>query len=156
MTGYDPGGTHPEQAEMLAWLARMVRAETIVEAGTYKGMTACALGLANPDATVWTADLVRKPIELPPNVIYHVGLFEDMLTLIEEPICFAYIDASGPGNTDPALRARLFELVRPRLRPNGIIAVDDTWDDWPGAAKIRSYCQLNLRALKGLSLYQHI
>lgn len=142
---------------VLAGLAKMIGARTIVEAGTYRGAAARALGKHNPEARVWTADIVEHPAveDLPPNTRYYHGDFVDMLHAIEQPIDFAYIDASGPSNKDTELRWSHAIHVLPRLSPRGIIAWDDTWTDWHGVYKIRAFANMNILALKGLSLYQH-
>ena len=148
--------TDPSQCMVLAGLAAMIGAETIVESGTYKGAATRALAEANPKARVWTADLVEYPevADLPPNTRFYHGDFMDMLTAIQQPINFAYIDASGADNKQTRLRLTHSIAVADRLSPGGIICWDDTWTDWDGVKEIREFAQINLLAQKGLSIYQ--
>lgn len=148
--------TDPAQCMVLAGLANMIGARTIVEAGTYRGAAARALGEHNPEARVWTADIVERPEveDLPPNTRFYHGDFVDMLHAIKQPIDFAYIDASGASNRETELRWSHALHVLPKLSPRGIIAWDDTWSQWEGADKIRAFANINILALKGLSLYQ--
>jgi predicted O-methyltransferase YrrM len=145
--------THTEQAYMMAWLAHMIEARVIVEAGTYKGKATRIFAEVNPNAKVYTADIEYYAPELPASVVYHRGDFADMVRAIPS-IDFAYIDASGRSNLETRLRWDHAQLVLPKLSPRGIIAFDDTLSEWDGVREIREFCQINLRALKGLSLYQ--
>jgi predicted O-methyltransferase YrrM len=151
----------------MAWLARMIGAKVIVEAGTYGGAATRILAEVNPHATVWTADPMRHSnislmLDDHPNIIYHEGDFIEMLERVPV-IDFAYIDATTPEEHGTAhtysYRHRSGQAVAERLSPNGIICYDDTnpkpWrEPFPELALIQDFCQINLRALKGFSIYQ--
>ena len=151
----NPGnGTWPDQQTFLATLARGIGAKTIVESGTYLGGTTKVLAEHNPEADVWTSDIVDHKVKLPANCHFYCMDFAQMIELFVPTIDFAYIDASGATNRETWLRKEHGELVLDRLTPGGIIAWDDTWSEWEGVDWIRDLCQINLRVWKGLSLYQ--
>jgi len=154
--------TDEAQAQVMAWLARMIGARVIVEAGTYHGAATRILAEVNPAAVVWTADPYTSPTFVG-NVIFQRRDFLEMLADISEPIDFAYIDATPPDEhgTKHTYRYRLKcgLAVAERLSPHGIICFDDTnpapWrEPFPELGEIQEFCQINLNALKGLSIYQ--
>lgn len=145
--------TTEHQAYMLAHLAHMIGARTIVEAGTYKGATAFALGVVNRYAAVHTFDPHDHGVGwMPHNVHVHRCDFLWMLEYVDD-VDFAYIDATDAEH-GTRYRWECADAVLDLLNPRGIIAFDDTWTDWDGVDEIRGLCQINIQAQKGLSIYQ--
>lgn len=167
---YDLTASEPAQCELLASFIKCMKPEIIVESGTYLGHGAIHMGRACKQIRhghVYTAD----PVELGQGrlvtanrleewVTFHRGGFEGMIETIPE-VDLAYIDGSGPGH-DASLRIQHFNLVKTKLRPGGIIFVDDTkadfapWTDGEGGAsrdRLREVMDINFEWLRGLSLY---
>lgn len=129
-----------DQAALMTVLARLTGARRAVEVGTFTGMSALALarGLADGGRLVccdvseeWTA-IARQAwaeagvddridLRIAPAAETLAGdLFGD-----DEPIDLAFVDADKPGYVT------YHELLVPRLRPGGLLAVDNTL--WRGA-----------------------
>ena len=166
LPSWDGHASAPEQCQLLAALVRCQRPEVLVEAGTYRGHTAVHiwrvlnelrhghLHTADPYPHGQMATLAGLD-----RVTFYQADFLDMLARLPA-VDFAYIDASKPEKGGAALRWQHFEAVRARLRPGGLICVDDTaaddWDDGEGGRsvlRIRAACQLNFRFLRGLSVF---
>jgi predicted O-methyltransferase YrrM len=159
-------GTSSAQIELLCALILCQKPEIVVEAGTYTGLTAYRIAKTLREigrGHLHTAD----PVEMGQDgVLGGVGCVtfyqQDFLEVLATLpfVDFAYIDASE--HQQPAgarLRWQHFEAVRAKLRPEGIICVDDTAaDDWRdgenglSVRRIREQC-LNFRFQKGLSVY---
>lgn len=128
-----------DQAALMTTLARLTGARRAVEVGTFTGMSALAIarGLAPGGRLVccdvseeWTA-IAREAwaeagvddridLRIAPGADTLAGdLFGD------EPIDLAFVDADKPGYVT------YHELLVPRLRPGGLLAVDNTL--WSGA-----------------------
>ena len=155
--------TNNEQAQVMAWLARLTKSRVIVEAGTYYGATTKVLASANPYATVYTADPYTSPRFKETNVVFHQGDFLEMLDIYGlDQIDFAYIDATPieEHGTEHSYRYRYrcgMECAK-RATPNGIICFDDTnpapWKKpFRELEQIKEMCQLNIKALKGFSVW---
>ncbi|HEV7723098.1 MAG TPA: O-methyltransferase, partial [Iamia sp.] len=129
-----------DQAALMTALARLTGARRAVEVGTFTGMSALALarGLADDGRLLccdvseeWTA-IAREAwadagvadridLRIAPAAETLAGdLFGD-----DEPIDLAFIDADKPGYIT------YHDLLVPRLRPGGLLAVDNTL--WSGA-----------------------
>ena len=130
----------PDQARLLGWLVRLIGARRCLEIGTFTGASALAVAQALPDdgrliccdvsaewtaiaRKFWTKAGVADKIEL--------RLAPALQTLAElrrsgtPPFDFAFIDA------DKEPLPSYFEAVLELIRPNGLIAVDNTL--WGGA-----------------------
>lgn len=157
LQGWDDMASDEAQCELLAALVRAHRPEVVVETGTYRG-----------HGTLYMADALRRngrghlhtadpfwhgvPEWIERNGLASVATFhhEQAHKLIERLpyIDFAYIDDHAHS------RHRHFEMCRAKLRPGGIILVDDTnANDWHEVDTIRRSCTVNFRFLRGLSVY---
>ena len=163
---WDTEASAPEQVELLCALVRCQKPEILVEAGTYKGHAAYHIGKVLEEldrGRLFTADPVPNgqlaTLKGLRRVTFYGGGFLEMLGSLPH-VDFAYIDASDHSKANGAsLRWRHFEAVRAKLRPGGIICVDDTaaddWRDGEGgrsAQRIRNLC-VNFTFLRGLSVY---
>lgn len=164
---WDDHATAPEQCALIASLIVCAKPLVVVESGTYMGHTAYFIaselqGLGRGHlytADPLPADQLGTLSGLKPWVTFHKGDFLEMLAGIPA-VDFAYIDATADGPGGARLRWEHFQAVRAKLRPGGIICVDDTaaddWDDQENgrsAARIRSVCNINFRFLRGLSVF---
>jgi caffeoyl-CoA O-methyltransferase len=128
----------PEQGAFLEWLTRLLGATNVVEVGTFTGYSSICLarGLAAGGRLLccdvsdeWTsiaraywerAGLTdRIELRLAPAVETLAALPDD------PPVDLAFVDADKGGYPD------YLELLAERLRPGGVIAVDNTL--WGGA-----------------------
>jgi caffeoyl-CoA O-methyltransferase len=128
----------PEQGQLLALLVRLTGARSAIEIGTFTGYSALAIAGAMPAdghllccdvsetwtavaRTAWSDAGVADRIEL--RIAPAIETLRSLPT--DASIDFAFIDADKTGY------ASYFEELLPRLRPNGLIAVDNTL--WSGA-----------------------
>ncbi|MFC8846087.1 MULTISPECIES: O-methyltransferase [unclassified Micromonospora] len=123
----------PEQAAFLTFLTRLIGARRAVEVGTFTGMSSLAIarGLAE-DGRLTCFDISEKYTDVArrywaragvaDRVDLRIGPAGDTLRELpyERSLDFAFIDADKVGY--PVYWA---ELV-PRMRPGGIVAVDNT------------------------------
>src|SRR5918997_7007258 len=122
----------PEQGALLELLARLIGATRVVELGTFTGYSAIcpARGLApggrllclerDPDlAAIAQANIDDAGVA--DRVEIRVGPAADSLRAMPEEPMFdlAFIDADKPGYPD------YYELVLPRLRPGGLMLLDN-------------------------------
>ncbi len=164
---WDGHATEPAQCGLLAYLVMCQKPEIVVEAGTYQGHAAHFMARSLQEigsGHLHTADpfpmgQTRTLVELTKWVTVYKSDFLDMLATIPE-VDFAYIDASANEPGGARLRWQHFKAVKAKLRPGGIICVDDTkaddWDDGENgrsAQRIRDACGLNFAFLRGLSIY---
>ena len=125
--------SRPDQAALLTILARMLDAKTAVEVGTFTGYGAICLarGLAeNGRLTCFEvseefAAIARRNLDaagVGDRVTITLGPAEEGLaTLPDEPhIDLAYVDADKTGY--PAY----YDALVPRLRPGGVLVLDNT------------------------------
>ncbi|MFJ4961017.1 O-methyltransferase [Streptomyces sp. NPDC088729] len=121
-----------EQAPLLAFLVRLVGARHVVEIGTFTGFSALAMAQALPaDGTLIACDISREWTAYGQEAWEKAGVadridlrvapaLETLRAMPAEPhIDFAYLDADKGGYI-----AYWEELV-PRMRPGGLIAVDN-------------------------------
>jgi predicted O-methyltransferase YrrM len=162
---WDNHASAPSQCQLLASLVRCQMPNVLVESGTYRGHMAIHIGSVLDELShghLHTSDpIMYCPANMGERVTYYQKDFLDMLDLIPGQIDFAYIDGtdhSRPNGAD--LRWIHFKAVQERLRPGGIICVDDTAaDDWSdgengqSVLRIRKMCGNNFKFLRGLSVY---
>ncbi|GAA4916607.1 class I SAM-dependent methyltransferase [Stackebrandtia albiflava] len=127
----------PEQAAFTTLLTRLIGARRAVEVGTFTGMSSLAIARGLPDdgrltcfdisdeftsiaRRYWERDGQAGKIEL------RIGdARKELRSLPEEPhLDLAFIDADKPGY------AEYWEQLVPRVRPGGLIAVDNVL--WSG------------------------
>lgn len=127
----------PEQGTLLTMLARLLDARLIVEVGTFTGYSSVCLarGLSDGGRLIccdvsaeYTARAVQAWAEagLSDRVDLRIAPAAETLAALphDPPIDFAFIDADKSGY------ASYYELIIDRLRPGGIIAVDNVL--WSG------------------------
>ncbi|MCL2768749.1 MAG: class I SAM-dependent methyltransferase [Solirubrobacterales bacterium] len=123
---------------VVGWLLEMLvaslRAELVLEIGTYAGYSALAMagGLA-PGGRLITCEIseeyaawARERIARSPHgerVEVRVGAALDTVAQLGGPFDFVFIDADKLGYRD------YFEAVLPKLSPHGMIALDNTLRD---------------------------
>jgi len=127
----------PEQGAFLEWLTRLLGATNVVEVGTFTGYSSICLarGLA-PGGRVLCCDVSEEWTSVARTYWERAGL-DDRIELVlapatetlgalphDPPIDLAFVDADKEGY--PAY----LELLAERLRPGGVIAVDNTL--WSG------------------------
>jgi predicted O-methyltransferase YrrM len=166
LPSWDGHASAPEQVELLCALIRCQKPEIVVEAGTYRGHSAYRIGETLAEmgkGQLFTADPCNHGQGTLLAKLERVIFWPtDFLTMLEgsPKVDFAYIDATDHSKRDGArLRWEHFEAVRAKLRPGGIICVDDTAaDDWAdgengrSVERIRERC-VNFTFLRGLSIY---
>ncbi|MEU5052452.1 O-methyltransferase [Streptomyces sp. NPDC021096] len=121
-----------EQAPLLAFLVRLTGARTVVEVGTFTGLSALSMAQALPDggrlitldiSEEWTAHARQAWAKA--GVADRIDLriapaLDSLRALPAEPhIDLAFIDANKDGYVD------YWEEIVPRLRPGGLIVVDN-------------------------------
>ena len=143
----------PEQGAFMTLLTRAVGARRAVEVGTFTGYSALCIARGLPDdgrllccdiSEEWTAigkpawerDGVADKIEL------RIGPAIDTLrALPSDPVIdLAFIDADKPSYAD------YYEELLSRLRPNGLILVDNTL--WGGSVADPSVTDDNTKAIR--------
>jgi caffeoyl-CoA O-methyltransferase len=146
----------PEQGAFMTIITRAIGARRAVEVGTFTGYSALAIARGLPPdghllccdvSEEWTAIARRywKEAGLDDRIELRVGPALDTLRTLppDPPIDLAFIDADKPNYP------HYYEFLLPRLRPNGLILVDNVlWggrvvgelasDDTNGAA-IRAF-----------------
>jgi caffeoyl-CoA O-methyltransferase len=128
----------PEQGAFLEWLTRLLGATTVVEVGTFTGYSSICLarGLA-PGGRLLCCDVNEEWTALAREYWARAGL-DDRIELRlapatetlaalphDPPVDLAFVDADKEGY--PAY----VELLAERVRPGGVIALDNTL--WGGA-----------------------
>lgn len=164
-TKTDLHASDPQTIDLACMLVNFLAASIIIEAGTYQGHMATALAhvlnIVGRKGKVFTADTVNvfsktladPSLDLVRDLIhFHVGDFGEMLKDVPGLADFAYIDASS--ETSPHLRLEHMTLALGRLRPGGIIMVDDTGGDWADAPIFRQMRGLHLPQHRGLTILQ--
>jgi caffeoyl-CoA O-methyltransferase len=128
----------PEQGAFLEWLTRLLGATNVVEVGTFTGYSSICMarGLAEGGRLLccdlseeWTA-IARAywtRAGLADRIVLRLGPAADTLAALppDPPIDLAFVDADKEGYP------RYIDLLAERLRPGGVIAVDNTL--WGGA-----------------------
>ncbi|SEG19117.1 Predicted O-methyltransferase YrrM [Nonomuraea solani] len=124
----------PEQGSLLTLLAQLVGARSVVEVGAFTGYsTLCLARGLRPDGHVLTCDLSREWTDIGREAWRRAGVedrievrlgpaSETLAGLPEEPsVDLAFIDADKPRYIG------YWEQLVPRMRPGGIIAVDNVF-----------------------------
>ena len=128
----------PEQGAFLEWLTRLLGATNVVEVGTFTGYSSICLarGLA-PGGRLLCCDVSEKwttiarrywaRAELADRIDLRIAPAAETLAALphDPPIDLAFVDADKEGYP------RYIDLLAERLRPGGVIAVDNTL--WGGA-----------------------
>lgn len=163
MKDYTLDNSDPQTLDLLCMWVAFLEPKVMVEAGTYRGHTALAIGeiirkLKIP-GVLYTADPVDEGVAelalgagLQNHIRYFWGSYDEMLKQIKEPIDMAYIDASA--KDDPTMRLRHVEQTLPRMRKGGLLFVDDAAGHTNGMGKIRKQADLYLPMRRGLAIYQ--
>lgn len=122
-----------EEAALLTFLVRLTGARRIVEVGTFTGSSTIALarGLSGQGQVI-TCDIAPEWVELGRPYFQRAGVAERIETRVgparetlrkmptHPHIDLAFIDADKPGYID------YWEELVPRVRPNGLLVVDNT------------------------------
>lgn len=123
------------QGRVLSLISRIIRPRNILEIGTYTGYSALCLaeGLL-PDGKLHTIDkneelreLQRRYFDLSPygdQIIQHTGLALETIPRMGETFDLVFIDADKQEYPD------YFEIVLPKVRPGGLILLDNVL--WSG------------------------
>ena len=125
----------PLQGQLLSFISRMLRPRAVLEIGAFTGYaTIClAQGLAEGgvlhaiEVNAELEYLIRKYIrkaEMEDKVILHIGNAEKIIPRLDHHWDLIFIDAGKNHN------ALYYDLVVERLRPGGIILVDNVL--WSG------------------------
>ncbi|WP_340687939.1 O-methyltransferase [Amycolatopsis coloradensis] len=122
----------PEQGALLTLLARLIGARVAVEVGTFTGYSTLALAEGvGQDGKVITLDITDRWLDIASNAWAKAGVAdrvepvvgpaaESIEKLPEEPfIDLVFIDADKVGYLG------YWEALVPRVKPNGLIAVDN-------------------------------
>jgi caffeoyl-CoA O-methyltransferase len=123
----------PDQGALLTLLVRATRAERALEVGTFTGYSAICIARGLPDGGTLTcleleqdfAGIARRNLEAAEmwdRTTIEVGPAADALSRMpEEPAFdFVFLDADKPGY------ATYYELILPRMKPNGLLLIDNT------------------------------
>ncbi len=130
----------PEQAQFMQFLLRLIRAEKVLELGTFTGYSALAMSLALPDhgrlitcdiSEQWTKDTSHywQEAQQAHKIQLKIGpALESMYALLnegwEEQFDFIFIDA------DKTNYLHYYELALKLINPRGLIAIDNIF--WGG------------------------
>ncbi len=126
----------PLEGRLLRNIARLVGARRAVEVGTFTGYSALSIAegmtsdgkLITCDIDPETAGIAQRYFDEAPwghRIELRLGPAADTLATIDGPIDLAFIDA------DKAGYLAYWELLVPRVRPGGVILVDNVL--WSGA-----------------------
>jgi caffeoyl-CoA O-methyltransferase len=146
----------PEQCAFLTVLTRLIGARYAVEVGTFTGYSSIAIARGLTDdghmlccdiSEEWTSIAQRywKRAGLDDKIVLRLGPALDTLRAIppEHQIDLAFIDADKPNY--PAY----YEEILARLRPNGVILVDNTL--WGGSVIDPKADEPNLTAIRAFN-----
>ena len=150
----------PDQAALLALLARLVGARRAIEIGTFTGMSALAVASALPeDGTLIACDVSEEWTQIARRYWQEAGLAsridlriapasETLAALLRDggagSFDFAFIDADKVGYDG------YYEACLLLLRPGGLIALDNML--WNGAVADQSVHDADTEALRALNL----
>lgn len=122
----------PEQASFLTFLTRLIGARQAVEIGTFTGLSSLSIARGLPpdgrlicfDVSEVFTDIARRYWQragVADRIELRLGpAAETLQTLIDEPhVDLAFIDA------DKVSYRRYWEAMVPRMRPGGVIVVDN-------------------------------
>ncbi len=142
-----------DEGRLLMWLVQLSGARTVVEVGTFTGMSALWLARGLPEGGTLTCfDVSAEYPEVGRPHWQRAGVAgcidvrigpaaEGLARLPETPhVDLAFVDADKPGY------ATYLDLLLPRLSPGGFIAVDNTL--WKGLVVDPSDQSENTRAIR--------
>jgi caffeoyl-CoA O-methyltransferase len=120
---------------LLELLVHATGAERVLEIGTFTGYSALAMAAGLPEGGhIDTCDIEPEHVEVAQRFIarsayadritVHLGPALDTIAELEGDYDFVFIDADKPSYDS------YYEAVLPRLRPGGLIAIDNTL--WSG------------------------
>ena len=129
----------PEQGQFMQFLLRLIRAEKVLELGTFTGYSALAMALALPDqgrvitcdiSENWTKDAKTywKQAQQDHKIQLRIGpALESLYILLNDggpqQFDFIFIDA------DKTNYLNYYELSLKLIKPNGLIVIDNVlWD----------------------------
>jgi len=153
----------PEQVQMLALMARLMRARRVVEVGTYVGYTPLWLGLVlGPEVLITCIERDREVSQVAHSAWDEAGVSERM-ELMREPaeraleelrregrlgqFDLAYIDADKEG------QLAHYEACLDLVHPGGLIAVDNTL--WHGRVADPEDTSETTAAVREFNTYVH-
>ncbi|PSQ91433.1 MAG: SAM-dependent methyltransferase [Proteobacteria bacterium SW_6_67_9] len=153
----------PEQVQLLALLARLMRVRRVVEVGTYVGYTPLWLSLAlGPGARATCIEQDRALAQVARQAWDEAGVGERIELVCEPadralgdlrhdgrigPFDLAYIDADKAGQIDH------YEGCLDLVRPGGLIAVDNTL--WQGRVADPDDTSATTAAIRRFNAYVH-
>jgi caffeoyl-CoA O-methyltransferase len=146
----------PEQGAFMTWLARTLGAERVVEVGTFTGYSTLCLARGLPDhgrvlaldvSAEWTA-IGRRHWEeagVAHKIELRIGPAADSLRALPQTASFdlAFVDADKTGY------AGYVEEILPRLRPGGVILVDNVL--WGGSVVDAARQDPDTRAIRSFN-----
>ena len=126
----------PIEGNFLKVLARLVYARRILEVGTFTGYSGLMMASALPDdGHLYTcelseehANIARRFFDMSPHkdkITIQRGPAADSIKALDGPFDMAFIDADKVNYTN------YFELIRPKMRPGGLIVADNVL--WSGS-----------------------
>jgi caffeoyl-CoA O-methyltransferase len=144
----------PDQGALLTVLTQLTQAEQALELGTFTGYSAICIARGLPPSGTLTcleleqrfADIAQRNLEdagVADRVRIEVGPAGDWLAAQPEEPRFdlVFLDADKSGYAD------YYELILPRLKPNGLLLIDNTLMDGdvvdPQDDATRAVAQLN-------------
>ncbi len=146
----------PLEGMFLKVLARSIRAERIVEVGTFTGYSALMMASALPEnGRLITCEIdptnaatARRFFDKSPHggkIEIRLGPAAESLASLEGPFDMAFIDADKVNYT------RYFDLILPMMRPGGLIVVDNVL--WSGQVLDENDSSESTRAIRDFNQY---
>jgi len=146
----------PEQGAFMTLLTGVLGARNVVEVGTFTGYSALSIAYGlGPGGHLLCCDVSEEWTAIAREAWKRAGV-ADRIDLriapaidtlrslpIDEPIDMAFIDADKPSY------AQYYEELLKRLRPNGVILVDNTL--WSGAVVDESADDANTKAIRAFN-----
>ena len=146
----------PEQGAFMTLLTGLLGARNVVEVGTFTGYSALSIAYGlGPGGHLLCCDVSEEWTAIAREAWKRAGV-ADRIDLriapaidtlrslpIDEPIDMAFIDADKPSY------AQYYEELLKRLRPNGVILVDNTL--WSGAVVDESANDDNTKAIRAFN-----
>lgn len=147
----DDVSTQAHISKLIALLAKSINAKTIIETGTFRGLTSANLAVENPDAEIYTFEYDGR------NAAEAKGLFRKMkfrnVHLIEGDVLVELpklakklkkIDVLFVDDSKKNYRKN-FEAVLPKLKVGGVVAAHDTSLDILGETHTKKFKECLLK-----------
>jgi caffeoyl-CoA O-methyltransferase len=123
--------TGPIEGRLLSFLVWALRAERVIEVGTYSGYSAISMAAGLPEGgridtceiSEQHAEVARRYIEragLTDRITVHVGPAGETLDRLDGPWDFGFIDADKEGYIG------YYEAIVPKLSDHALLAADNT------------------------------